>query len=433
MSLNRRDFLKVTGIQAGALAAGARGVDALLREEEAERDEAAGGPALGKDRPEIVVVGAGAFGLWAAWNLQKMGTSVTLVDQYGPGNSRATSGGETRGIRTAYGERELWTEWASEAIRRWNRFGEEWEERHGLELFFTTGDVILREDWEPFLENTSKTWKKVGVRHEVLEPEEVRYRWPQIDVDEVGVALYEYDAGVARARRICEILASEFEEMGGRIRIARAAPGRRFGGRLVDVELEPGGRLEANRFIFALGPWFGKVFPEVMGNRIRTPLGYTFYYGIPAGENRFRHPNMPSYNVPGVTGWPALTVDSRGFRVRTGGSAPIDPDDSVRYIEPEFLERPREILDTYFPALKDAPLVETRACHYESTPNRSWLVDTHPEMENVWLVGGGNAEGCKFGPLLGEYMAHRALGDDPHPELAPELRISEETFEAPEG
>ncbi len=424
MGLNRRDFLKVTGLQAGALAAGAGRLSAIVPDEERRGRP----PFLPRRRPEVAVVGAGAFGLWTAWNLRSMGVDVVLVDQYGPGNSRATSGGETRGVRTGYGERELWTQWAGEAIGRWNRFDEEWRERHGLELFFRTGDLILREDWEPFLTNTRDTWAKLGVRHEVLGPDEIRYRWPHIDVDGIGAALYEYDAGVVRARRVCETLAEEFEAMGGMIRIGRATPGRSFGGRLVDVMLEPGDRLEADTFVFALGPWFGKLFPEVMGDRMRAPLGYVFYYGIPGGDNRFRYPNMPSYNVPGVTGWPALTPDSRGFRVRTGGGPPQDPDDSVRYIEPEFLERPRDVLRQYFPEIVDAPVVETRACHYEITPNRDWLVDTHPDLENVWLFGGGNAEGFKFGPVLGEYMARRALGEDPHPELTPRFRLSEETF-----
>ncbi|NIR77803.1 MAG: FAD-dependent oxidoreductase, partial [Gemmatimonadetes bacterium] len=321
MGLNRRDFLKVTGLQAGALAAGAGRLSAIVPDEERRGRP----PFLPRRRPEVAVVGAGAFGLWTAWNLRSMGVDVVLVDQYGPGNSRATSGGETRGVRTGYGERELWTQWAGEAIGRWNRFDEEWRERHGLELFFRTGDLILREDWEPFLTNTRDTWAKLGVRHEVLGPDEIRYRWPHIDVDGIGAALYEYDAGVVRARRVCETLAEEFEAMGGMIRIGRATPGRSFGGRLVDVMLEPGDRLEADTFVFALGPWFGKLFPEVMGDRMRAPLGYVFYYGIPAGDNRFRYPNMPSYNVPGVTGWPALTPDSRGFRVRTGGGPPPGP------------------------------------------------------------------------------------------------------------
>jgi sarcosine oxidase len=58
-----------------------------------------------------------------------------------------------------------------------------------------------------------------------------------------------------------------------------------------------------------------------------------------------------------------------------------------------------------FPALKDAPLIETRVCQYEQTPDGQFIVDRHPAMENVWLVGGGSGHGFKHGPAIGEMMA----------------------------
>ena len=58
-----------------------------------------------------------------------------------------------------------------------------------------------------------------------------------------------------------------------------------------------------------------------------------------------------------------------------------------------------------FPAMKDAPLIETRVCQYEQTPDSHFIVDRHPRMNNVWLVGGGSGHGFKHGPALGEMMA----------------------------
>ncbi len=420
MGMNRRDFLKLTGVGAGALAAGAESLEGMIPVASAERDA----PAIRQGRPEIAVIGAGAFGVWTAYYLRKMGVDVVLIDQYGPGNSRATSGGETRGVRTGYRDRTLWTRWASRAIERWNELQERWTEESGLELFFTTGDLAIREEWDNYTTLTRETWEKVGIRHEVLDPEEIEYRWPQINTENISFGLYELDAGVVRARKACEKVSDMYERLGGRIVIGKASLGRSYGGRLVDVEIQPTGeRISANSFVFALGPWFGKFFPELMAERMRIPLGHTFYYGIPPGDNRFRYPNMPSYNVPGCTGWVALPPDSKGFRVRTGGRSPEDPDESQRYIPAEYLEDGREILRQYFPDLADAPLVETRACHYESTSNRNWLIDTHPEMDNVWLFGGGNAEGFKFSPILGEYMAQRATGDDPHADVSDQFTM----------
>src|SRR6185436_18100791 len=124
-----------------------------------------------------------AFGGWTALNLQRMGARVTLVDIWGPGNSRATSGDETRGVRTSYGDRphgELWMRWASEATTRWKKWDAEWGKESSSRVFFTTGDLIMRADWEPFCVETLRLWERVGVKHEVLTTSEVHYRWPVI-------------------------------------------------------------------------------------------------------------------------------------------------------------------------------------------------------------------------------------------------------------
>jgi sarcosine oxidase len=426
MPIDRREFVKLAGAQAGALAAGAAAMPGSVT---ANQSAARRAPARGQTLPDIVVIGAGSFGAWTALNLRELGANVTLVDTYGPGNSKSTSGGETRGVRTAYGENELWTSWASRAIDKWKEFDAEWGQPSELRLFFSAGDLIMREEEDNFLRTTQETWDKAGVVYEVLDHDEVAYRYPQIDITDIEIALFERDAGVVRARRAVETVAEVFRKKGGEIVLARAMPGERTGDRLEDVAIRPGERIAADMFVFALGPFFPNVFPQLMSKRIRRSIGHVYYYGTPPGDNRFTHPNMPSYNFQGVTGWPSLPSDPRGFRVRTGGRPSEDPELSVRHIADEYLERPRSFVSRRFPALKDSPLLETRACHYEGTVDDNWIIGLHPEYSNVWFAGGGNAEGFKFGPVLGEYIARRILGDDPHPELADRFRLKDEVFE----
>ena len=427
--LDRRDFLRT---------AGAAGAGAVLGLGTAASVAAA--PAPGRApfvrsgvAPDVLVVGAGVFGLWTSLYLQRMGARVLLVDQYGPGNSRATSGGETRGVRTSYGDRPhglSWMRWADEATRRWQAFDDEGRERLLPRLFFTTGDLILREEEEPYIQDTLARWKVAGIEHEVLDADEVKRRWPVINTEGVGIALYEPRAGVVRARRACEAVARVFESEGGTVRIARVLPGAAAGtGTLPHVALADGERLSAGQYMFAVGPWFPKLFPELMGKRLRIPIGHTVYFGTPPGDERFNWPNLPSYGVPGCTGWPALTPDNRGFRVRTGGRPPMDPDLSPRRLDEEHIERPREVLKQWFPDLADAPVVETRACHYESSVTRNFIIDHHPQWRNAWLVGGGSAEAFKMGPVSGEYVAKRILGQPTDPELDEGFRLSEEEFE----
>jgi glycine/D-amino acid oxidase-like deaminating enzyme len=415
MTLDRRRFLQVAG--ASALGAGLGACAPALRTSRR-------GPA-----PDVVVVGAGAFGGWTAYHLRRMGASVTLVDMFGPGNSRSTSGDETRGVRSSYGERLTWVRWANEAMGRWRAWDLEHAARLGLRVFFSTGDLILRPADEPWLADTRASWDRLGVRYEMLTIDEVRYRYPQISVEGMTVAALERDAGVVRARRACEAVAEVFRSLGGRMLIARAEYGRLEGDRLLDLTMSSGNALGGGAFVFACGPWLPKAMPDVMANRLRTPLGHVYYFGTPPGDGRWLYPNFPSYNVPGVTGWPGLPVDNRGFRVRVGGRPPQDPDESVRWIDASFHERARSFVAERFPDLRDAPIIETRACHYESSVDRNFIVDRHPEMENVWIAGGGSAEGFKFGPVIGEYIARRVLGERTDPALDEEFRLKPETFE----
>lgn len=429
MTLHRRDFLKVAGAGAGLALAGAASTDAAEA-----RTVAASAPLVRSGQaPDVVVVGAGCFGAWTALNLQRMGARVTLVDQYGPGNSRSTSGGETRGVRTSYGDRPhglQWGRWAAEAIQRWKA----WDEEHADDLlpplFSTTGDLILRDEMIPFMEQTRENWDAMGHPYEVLTPDEVHYRWPVIGLPDIQAALYEPGAGVVRARRAIESVAQVFQREGGRIVVGRVAPGRTDGRRVLDVEVAGGDRLSGGVFVFALGPWFPKFFPELMGRRVRVrTLGHVYYVATPPGDESYRVPNLPSWNVSGVTGWPALPQDARGFRLRTGGHRDDDPDTSVRWIDAEYHDRAREVLRDYFPELADLPFNETRACHYESSVDSNFIIDRHPDHDNAWLAGGGSAEAFKQGPVLGEYIAGRVMGTETDEELAASFRLKDEEFE----
>ena len=422
-AVGRRGFLQIAAAGAGAAMAG---------KVQAASPGRAAPAVVSRQRPDVAVVGAGAFGAWTALHLQRSGAQVALVDQYGPANSRATSGGETRGVRTGYGGRPhglLWTRWAKRSIEKWNAWDEQWQDMMLPRVFFTTSDLILRDEWTDFMEETRAHWDEAGVRYEVLDADEVGRRWPVIDLSGIAVALHELDAGVVRARRAIESVARVFRQEGGQVKIAHAELGESSGRALDALRLRPGESLSAGTYVFALGPWHPKAFPAVMGKRLRIPIGNVVYLRTPPGDNRYSFPNLPSYNFPGVTGWPALGPDNRGFRVRTGGRPPGDPDTSRRWLTEEDMERPLNFVKERFPGLADAPVSETRACHYEVSVTRNFFFDHHPDFDNVWLAGGGSAEGFKFGPVIGEYLAGRVSGAETDPELIEAFRLSNEEFE----
>ncbi len=460
-ALPRRDFLKTAGASAGLLLLGggvADGEPPALR-------TATDGPAVLPNgaSPEVVVIGAGIWGSFTAYHLLRMGAKVTLVDAYGPGNARSTSGDETRGVRSSYGDRtgalgELWMLWARESMKRWIAFDEEWGRDLRLNLFHVTGDLILRDDWDNFQLRCKLWWDRHQIPYAILSPDDVRRSFPVISIDDITAVLYEPDAGVVRARRAVHAVAAAFEQLGGRIVIGRATPSKIVGGRLEEIALDTGTTLRADTFVYAVGPWLGKTFPDLFAKKTRVPIGYVCYFATPVGDHRFTYPNLPSFNFPGVTGWPALPVDNRGFRVRgseraptpaktvaaadstkgAAGAPPVDtgsnlanagggpqqsgqsqadvppqqqdPDTSDRWASPERVDGSRRFVARRFPLLGDAPIAQTHACHYESTSSGNFVIDRHPRMSNVWIAAGGNAEGFKFAPKIGDYVAQRVLG-----------------------
>jgi len=115
---------------------------------------------------------------------------------------------------------------------------------------------------------------------------------------------------------------------------------------------------------------------------------------------------MPTWlhHAEQVYGMPDL--ENRGFKISFDSHGPaFDPDAGERLVPAASVAKVRSYLAHRFPALANAPLLETRVCQYENTSNGDFLIDRHPELENVYLAGGGSGHGFKHGPAVGEYVA----------------------------
>ncbi len=117
-----------------------------------------------KNTYDVVVIGAGVFGAWTALCLRRMGRRVALVDAYGPGNARASSGGESRLIRMGYGADELYTRWSARSLVLWKEFFA----RTNKPLFHQTGILWIANAQDEQAQASRETLERVGVRHEVI-------------------------------------------------------------------------------------------------------------------------------------------------------------------------------------------------------------------------------------------------------------------------
>lgn len=367
--------------------------------------------------PHVVVVGAGAFGGWTAHWLLRRGARVTLVDAWGPGNARASSGGETRVIRGMYGPDRLFTDWTARSFDLWR----EAEERFRVPLYHPTGALWLFRGDDAYARRSLPAMEAAGLAVETLTVEETAERFPGVDLSGIAHVHYEPRAGYLAARDACRAVARSVAEDGGEVIAAAARPGPVRNGRMEEVTLADGRRLVGDLFVFACGPWLPELFPEALGSVLVPTRQDVFYFGPPSGEHRFDDDRLPvwiDFGLPGERIFYGIPGNrSRGFKVAddTHGE-PVEPTGLERLPLAENLARARRLLAERFPALAGAPLVETRTCQYTNTPDGQYLADRHPEAENVWLLGGGSGHGFKLSPALGEAAAGWVLGEGSPPE-----------------
>jgi monomeric sarcosine oxidase len=354
---------------------------------------------------DVAVIGAGCFGAWTALALRRRGASVLLVDQYGPANARASSGGESRIIRMGYGPDELYTRMSLDSLAAWRRL----ETGAGAPLFHPTGVLWLARRGDRYTADTLATLARAGVAHESLDAAAIRARWPQFALDDDSWGILEPESGALMARRAVQSVVAEAVRAGVEYRTAAvAAPAARGAG----LRTADGGTIAAGACVFACGPWLPKVFPDLLGARIFPTRQEVFFFGPPPGDARFAPPAMPTWIDFGAEVYGLPDLEARGFKLAPDRhGAPIDPDSDERTVMPASVERVRAFLARRFPALAAAPLVETRVCQYENTSNGDFLIDRHPERDDVWIAGGGSGHGFKHGPAVGEYVAARAAGE----------------------
>lgn len=361
------------------------------------------------------MIGAGAFGGWTALQLRGRGARVVLVDAWGPGNARSSSGGETRVIRAIYGADRLYVEMVRRSYELWATLDAETDEA----LYVETGALWMHRGDDGYVRSSAPILRELGFAVEKVPLGEAARRFPQIDFRGVTAVWLESRAGALSARRSCAIVRDLFEKRGGTYRTAHAEPGPIENGAMKALRLADGSLLEADVFVFACGPWLGGMFPDVLGASIVASRQEVFFFGTPRGSDLYRPGRLPLwidfgerifYGIPDTHG--------RGFKIAddTRGG-PIDPTTTERTPTAEGIARARHLLAERFPALAGAPLLEARVCQYENSPDGHLIIDRHPEAANVWFAGGGSGHGFKLAPAVGEMVADAILASKAIPAI----------------
>jgi glycine/D-amino acid oxidase-like deaminating enzyme len=292
----------------------------------------------------------------------------------------------------------------------------------GLPIFHECGILFFFPTDEPYMRDSLAAHETLGIPAEVLTRPQMARRFPMIDFTGIEIGLYEPGFGALMARRSVQTLIERFVQRGGNYVTGMVEPPASEDTELSHVALSTGETICANRFVFAAGPWLPRLFPEVIGARIVATRQEEFFFAPPAGDRRFTPGAMPGwadFNAGDMYyGFPEL--EGRGVKFAHDAHGPeIDPDTLDRRPSEAALAEIIAFRDRRFPLLTGAPLTEARVCQYENSSNGDFLIDFHPRLDNLLLVGGGSGHGFKHGPEVGRYAAERLTGS-----VEPEPRFS---------
>ena len=362
--------------------------------------------------PDVVVVGGGVMGAWAALQLRLTGRTVLLLDAYGFGHPRASSGDDTRILRSSHGDDAFYARWAREARAVWEAFGQE----QRVELFVQAGTLWFARRESGFEADSEATLRGLDIPVEHLSTDEVVHRWPGIRVDDLAWALFEPEGGLLLARRGVETVARAARRAGvdlrSRWRCARLSPVPR-----VDWSRSACSTacVTAEAFVFACGPWLPALFPDTIGGRSGVTKQSVHYLGPAPGDGRWMAPRFPTWVDYETTFYGIGAVATTGVKVATDSyGPPFDPAGSAdRVVDSEALPPVRDYCRVRFPDLAEAPVVETRVCQYAETEDAHFLIDRHRHSTTCgsWAAARGTASST--GLVIGRYVADLLDGHEP--------------------
>jgi glycine/D-amino acid oxidase-like deaminating enzyme len=347
----------------------------------------------------VVIVGAGTFGASLAWWLAGRGDEVALVDQFEPGDARATSGGETRLIRCSHGAESDYAAMARRARTLWR----ELERESGADLLIESGVCWFahRDDgWEA---ESERVLTELSIPTERWSVEEAARRFPSFKGDDLTWVLHEPEAGVLRAQKAVRTLATQAAERGAQLIRGRARPDG------TNVVLEDGSVLEGDRIVWSSGGWLSLLFPDLV--KLRVTRQELFFF---AGGDGWQ-------DAPGWVDYDRATygtgdLDQLGVKVAWDQEGPaLDPDADLPPATADTERLTRGYAADRFPALAQAPLTGSKCCRYEISADSHFIAAPHPEHESVWIVGGGSGHGFKHGPAMAERLTTAWNGGTPLP------------------
>jgi sarcosine oxidase len=375
-------------------------------------------------RADVIVLGLGAMGSAACFQLVARGASVIGIDQYAPPHALGSTHGDTRITRLAIGEGREYVP----LVRRSHELWREIEHESDARLLHQSGIVILAHPASPFLRETRAAAIEHGIEHEDLRSDAIRARWPMFAVDEATEAYYEASAGYLRPEAAVAAQLVLARRLGACLRLGERVGRWTASANGVTVTTNVG-TYRADRLLICAGAWIGELLPAA---RDLFAIYRQLLYWFPIRERYRELRDMPAFvwdfggvpggfvHLDGFYGFPALDGPSGGVKVAAESYERTTEPDGRQHpaTAGEIAQMYKGCVAPYLPWL-GPEAITTVSCLYTSTRGSRFVIDRHPEHDAVVIVSACSGHGFKHSPAIGEAVAQWLTGNDSDIDLSP--------------
>ena len=366
---------------------------------------------MSKPQSDVIVLGLGGMGAAAAYHLAARGKSVIGIDRYQPGHRYGSSHGKTRIIREAYFEAPEYVPLVRRAYQLWREL--ENDSRQALLSIHGLLTIGARES--ELVQGVLKSSEMYGIACESLERDEIMRRFPGAVPSEDMVGVYEPTGGLLDPEKCIDVHLDLARRHGAGIRDGERVTSWRSTSAGVEVVTDQD-TYRAGQLVITAGPWTGRILSDL---ELPLECWRVFFAHYDSVKRDYYTPDacpITLWDTPGGSYYAIPYLPGQGMKVgRHDTGDVVDPETMKRTVDVAELRRQTEIIERYMPG-STGRVLEAETCIYTVTPDHHFIIDRHPEDENVFFACGFSGHGYKFASVIGEIMADLAeQGRTEHP------------------
>jgi len=383
---------------------------------------------------DAIVVGIGSMGSATAYQLAERGWRVLGLEQFNIGHDLGSAHGVNRIIRLAYAENPAYVPLLRRAYKLWRQL----ERLTRTRLLFITGGIDAGPTGGTMVQDSLKSCRMHGLRHEALTSKELRRRFPAFHLPKEMGAVFQPDGGFVLSEQAIIAYVMAAQSRGAEIHARETVLRWEVRRNRVVVETDRGSYVAA-KLVITAGPWAAKLVPPLRKPRLAVPERQVLIWTQPKRPDLFRLGAFPIFNMEALEGsktnrYYGLPIHGMpGFKLGKyhHRNEDVDPDRMDRECHPEDESVLREAIRLYFPDA-DGPTMAMKTCLFTNSPDKHFVLDLHPEFPQVSIAAGFSGHGFKFASVVGEIMADFAMqGQSPILENLDLFRITRRREELP--